>query len=172
MASFTLTVNGARQVVNVAADMPLLYVLRNELQLSSVRLGCGISQCGACSVLADGKETRSCTMPISRVGNMKIHTIEGLPGLWAAKKGLTAAQASNTLHPVQQAWIDVQVPQCGYCQSGMMITAADLLTRIATPSVAQIKDAYTNPSPHLCRCGTYPAIVEAVQRAAKAMVSA
>ena len=171
MPSFTLTVNGARKVVNVAADMPLIYVLRNELQLSGVRLGCGISQCGACAVLADGKEIRSCTTPISRVGNMKIHTIEGLPDLWAAKKGMTGA-ASDTLHPIQQAWIDVQVPQCGYCQSGMMITAADLLTRIANPSVAQIKDAYTNPSPHLCRCGTYPAIIEAVQRAAKAMVSA
>ena len=172
MASFTLTVNGARKVVNVAADMPLIYVLRNELQLAGVRLGCGISQCGACSVLADGKEIRSCSTPMSRIGNMKIHTIEGLPDLWAAKKGLTGAQAASTLHPVQQAWIDVQVPQCGYCQSGMMITAADLLTRIANPTVAQIKDAYTNPSPHLCRCGTYPAIVEAVQRAAKTMASA
>ena len=171
MASFTLTVNGARRVVNVAPDTPLLYVLRNELQLTGVRLGCGISQCGACAVLADGKEIRSCTTPISRVGNRNIHTIEGLPGLWAAKKGLSPAQAAETLHPIQQAWIDGQVPQCGYCQSGMMITAADLLTRIASPTVAQIKDAYTNPSPHLCRCGTYSAIIEAVQRAARSMSS-
>ena len=91
--------------------------------------------------------------------------------LWAAKKGLTGPDAARTLHPIQQAWIDVQVPQCGYCQSGMMITAADLLARIPNPTVAQIKEAYSNtpPSPHLCRCGTYPAILDAVQRAAKAM---
>jgi aerobic-type carbon monoxide dehydrogenase small subunit (CoxS/CutS family) len=171
MPDFTLTVNGAPRVVNVAADTPLLYVLRNELELSGPRLGCGMSQCGACAVLADGKEIRSCTTPIARVGDRKIHTIEGLPGLWAAKKALTGASAINTLHPIQQAWIDVQVPQCGYCQSGMMITAADLLARIHNPTVAQIKDAYTNqsPSPHLCRCGTYPAIIEAVRQAAKAM---
>jgi isoquinoline 1-oxidoreductase alpha subunit len=171
MASFTLTVNGARKVVNVAPDTPLLYVLRNDLQLSGPRLGCGMSQCGACAVLADGREIRSCTTPVSRVGDKKIHTIEGLPGLWAAKKGLAGAAATNALHPVQQAWIDVQVPQCGYCQSGMMITAVDLLARVSQPTVAQIKDAYTNapPSPHLCRCGTYPAIIEAVQLAAKAM---
>src|SRR5687768_11593752 len=111
MPSFTLTVNGVRKVVDVAPDTPLIYVLRNELQLSSPRLGCGMSQCGSCAVLADGKEIRSCTTPVSRVGDKKIHTIEGLPGIWAAKKGLTGAKAANTLHPVQQAWIDVQVPQ-------------------------------------------------------------
>lgn len=170
MPNFNLTVNGVKKTVNVAADTPLLYVLRNNLELSGVRLGCGVSQCGACSVLADGKEIRSCVTPISRVGDKKIHTIEGLPGLWAAKKGLPADKAASTLHPVQQAWIDVQVPQCGYCQSGMMITAADLLTRVPEPTVAQIKDAYTSgPSPHLCRCGTYSAIIDAVQIAARAM---
>jgi isoquinoline 1-oxidoreductase alpha subunit len=128
-----------------------------------------MSQCGACAVLADGREIRSCTTPVSRIGDRKIHTIEGLPGLWAATKG--RARTVGPLHPVQQAWIDVQVPQCGYCQSGMMITAVDLLARIPKPTIAQIKDAYTNqsPSPHLCRCGTYSAIIEAVQRAATAM---
>ena len=171
MASFTLTVNGVRKTVDVAPDTPLIYVLRNDLDLSGPRLGCGMSQCGSCAVLADGKEIRSCTTPVSRVGDKKIHTIEGLPGVWAAKKGFSGAQAEKTLHPIQQAWIDVQVPQCGYCQSGMMITAADLLARIPNPTVAQIRDAYTTqgPSPHLCRCGTYPAIIDAVQRAAKAM---
>src|SRR5262245_16953709 len=157
MANFTLTVNGRQHTVNVAADTPLIYVLTNELNLSSVRLGCGMSQCGACSVLADGKEIRSCTTPISQVGRKKINTIEGLPAVWAAKKALTVEQAAKTLHPIQQAWIDVQVPQCGFCQSGMMIVAAELLDRIPNPTVAQIKDAFSNtpPSPHLCRCGTY-----------------
>src|SRR6266576_1969867 len=105
MASFTLTVNGAQRTVNVAADTPLIYVLRNDLQLTGTRLGCGMSQCGACAVLADGREIRSCTTPVSRVGDKKIHTIEGLPGLWAAKKGISGTKAANTLHPVQQAWI-------------------------------------------------------------------
>ena len=104
MASFTLTVNGARKVVNAAPDTPLIYVLRNDLELSGPRLGCGMSQCGSCAVLADGKEIRSCTTPISRIGDRKIHTIEGLPGLWAAKKGLTddkaaAVAASLRAHP-------------------------------------------------------------------------
>ena len=107
---------------------------------------------------------------VSAVAGKRIHTIEGLPGVWAAKKGLTGAQAS-LLHPIQQAWIEKQVPQCGYCQSGMMIAAVDLLERIPSPSVAQIKDAFTNtpPSPYLCRCGTYVAIVDAVQHAARTM---
>ena len=166
MASYTLSVNGATHTVNAAADTPLIYVLRNDLRLTGVRLGCGMSQCGACAVLADGKEIRSCTAVVSAVAGKRIHTIEGLPALWAAKKGAQAA-----LHPVQQAWIDEQVPQCGYCQSGMMITAVDLLDRIPNPTVAQIKNAFTSspPSPHLCRCGTYSGIVAAVQRAAKAM---
>jgi isoquinoline 1-oxidoreductase alpha subunit len=105
------------------------------------------------------------------VGSRKIHTIEGLPGLWAARKKLSTEQAAKTLHPVQQAWIDVQVPQCGYCQSGMMITAVELLERNPRPTVAQIREAFstTPPSPHLCRCGTYAAIIEAVQRASQMM---
>jgi isoquinoline 1-oxidoreductase alpha subunit len=102
---------------------------------------------------------------------MKIYAIEGLPEIWAAEKGLHPADAPNALHPVQQAWIDEQVPQCGYCQSGMMIVAVELLAKNPNPTVAQIKDAFTNkpPSPHLCRCGTYTAIIDAVQRAAKTM---
>ena len=171
MAQFTLTVNGAPRVVEAAADTPLLYVLRNNLELSGPRLGCGMAQCGSCAVLADGKEIRSCVTPVSTAVGKRIHTIEGLPSLWAGKRGLSETEAEKTLHPVQQAWIDLQVPQCGYCQSGMMITAADLLDRNPNPTVAEIKDAFTNapPSPHLCRCGTYLSIIEAVQRAAQAM---
>ena len=169
MASeLTLSVNGAKHVASAALDTPLLYVLRNDLKLSGPRLGCGLAQCGACAVLVDGKEVRSCITPASSVVGKRVTTIEGLPGVWAAQKGLSAPQS---LHPVQQAWIDEQVPQCGFCQSGMMIAAVDLLARNPNPTVAQIKEAFTNtpPSPHLCRCGTYVAIIDAVQRAAKAM---
>jgi isoquinoline 1-oxidoreductase alpha subunit len=171
MASFTLTVNGARHTVDVAPDTPLIYVLRNELRLTGPRLGCGMAQCGSCAVLADGREIRTCTTPVSQVGSRRIVTAEGLPARWAETRRLTPAQAAGALHPIQQAWIDVQVPQCGFCQSGMMITAAELLERTPTPTLAQIRDAFANapPSPHLCRCGTYNAIIEAVQRAAKAM---
>jgi isoquinoline 1-oxidoreductase subunit alpha len=146
-------------------------VLRNDLKLTGPRLGCGMAQCGACSVLLDGEEVRACVTPVSYAVGKRLTTIEGLPAVWAAAKGLSAADASTTLHPVQQAWIDEQVPQCGYCQSGMMIAAVELLAKIPNPTVAQIKDAFTNkpPSPHLCRCGTYAAIIDAVQRAAKAM---
>ena len=172
MASeLTLSVNGANQVVSATPDTPLLFVLRNDLKLTGPRLGCGMAQCGACSVLLDGEEVRACITPISYAVGKRVTTIEGLPAVWAAAKGLSAADASTTLHPVQQAWIDEQVPQCGYCQSGMMIAAVELLAKIPNPTVAQIKDAFTNkpPSPHLCRCGTYAAIIDAVQRAAKAM---
>jgi isoquinoline 1-oxidoreductase subunit alpha len=167
----TLSVNGAQHVVSAAPDTPLLFVLRNELKLSGPRFGCGIAQCGACSVLVDGEEVRSCIAPASSVVGKQVVTIEGLSGIWAEKKGLGPAEAVRRLHPVQQAWIDEQVPQCGYCQSGMMIVAVELLSRNPNPTVAQIKDAFTNkpPSPHLCRCGTYSAIIDAVQRAAEAM---
>jgi isoquinoline 1-oxidoreductase alpha subunit len=174
MASeLTLTVNGANHVVSAAPETPLLYVLRNDLKLTGPRLGCGIAQCGACAVLVDGKEVRACIAPVSSAVGKRVTTIEGLPAVWAAEKGLSAADAANTLHPVQQAWIDEQVPQCGYCQSGMMIAAVQLLAKNSNPTVAQIKDAFTNtpPSPHLCRCGTYAAIIDAVQRAAKAMTA-
>lgn len=169
----TLTVNGTKHVVSASPQTPLLYVLRNELKLTGPRYGCGLAQCGACAVLVDGKEVRSCVAPVSSAVGKRVTTIEGLPEVWAAQKGLSAADAALTLHPVQQAWIDEQVPQCGYCQSGMMIAAVELLAKNPNPTVAQIKDAFTNtpPSPHLCRCGTYAAIIDAVQRAAKAMTA-
>ena len=172
MASdLTLSVNGAKRVVSAAPETPLIFVLRNELKLSGPRLGCGMAQCGACSVLLDGEEIRTCVTPVSYAVGKQLTTIEGLPAIWAAKNSLSADEAAKTLHPVQQAWIEEQVPQCGYCQSGMMIAAVQLLAKNPDPTVAQIKDAFTNtpPSPHLCRCGTYAAIIDAVQRAAKAM---
>lgn len=166
-----LNVNGVTQAVAAEPQTPLLYVLRNDFKLSGVRLGCGMAQCGACAVLVDGKEVRSCVAPVSSVVGKRVTTIEGLPAVWAAEKGLSMKDSAKTLHPVQQAWIDEQVPQCGYCQSGMMIAAVVLLAKNPNPTVAQIKDAFTNapPSPHLCRCGTYSAIIDAVQRAGKAM---
>jgi aerobic-type carbon monoxide dehydrogenase small subunit (CoxS/CutS family) len=166
-----LNVNGSSHKILSQPETPLLYVLRNELKLTGPRLGCGMAQCGSCSVLLDGEEIRSCITPASFAAGKRVITIEGLPDIWAEQKGLTAAQAANTLHPVQQAWIDEQVPQCGYCQSGMMIVAVQLLAKNPNPSIAQIKDAFTNtpPSPHLCRCGTYIAIIDAVQHAAKMM---
>ena len=170
-SQFTFTANGEQHVVSAAAETPLLYVLRNDLKLRGPHFGCGLAQCGACAVLVDGKEVRSCVTPVSSVAGKPVITIEGLAAAWAAQKGLSAA--SGTLHPVQQAWIDEQVPQCGYCQSGMMIAAVQLLAKNPNPTVAEIKDFFTNtpPSPHLCRCGTYAAIIAAVQRAAKAMAA-
>jgi isoquinoline 1-oxidoreductase alpha subunit len=163
----SFTVNGTGREVDVPADTPLLYVLRNDLQVGSPQFGCGLSQCGACSVLVDGKEVRSCVLAVRSVAGKEVTTIEGLPARWAGQKGLPAAAAAKTLHPVQQAWIDEQVPMCGFCQSGMMIKATELLENTPSPTVAQIKTAFmSGPSPHLCRCGTYAAIVEAVQHAA------
>ena len=154
-----LHVNGTEREVTARPDTPLLYVLRNQLGLRGVRYGCGLAQCGACAVLAEGKEIRSCVTPVSGMEGRKIVTVEGLGG------------ADGTPHPVQQAWIDEQVPQCGYCQSGMMIAAVELLNENPDPTVAQIRDAYTNkaPSPHLCRCGTYAAIIDAVRLAGRRM---
>jgi isoquinoline 1-oxidoreductase subunit alpha len=167
----SVTVNGAPRTVSAAPETALLYVLRNELHLTGPRFGCGLAQCGACAVLVDGKEMRSCITPVAAVNGKQVTTIEGLPALWAAARG--SAVKPGTLHPVQQAWIDEQVPQCGYCQSGMMIAAVNLLNTHPDPTVEQIKDSFTNtpPSPHLCRCGTYVAIIDAVQRAAKAMTT-
>jgi isoquinoline 1-oxidoreductase alpha subunit len=166
----SIRVNGATHQVQSAADTPLLYVLRDELGLKGPKFGCGLGQCGACAVLVDGKEVRSCVTTWTAVAG-DITTLEGLPERWAQHKGLATDQAAKTLHPVQQAWIDQQVPQCGYCQSGMMMVAVQLLERVPNPTEAQIRDAYTNtpPSPHLCRCGTYMSIIAAVQRAAKEM---
>jgi isoquinoline 1-oxidoreductase subunit alpha len=166
-----LTVNGTLHTVSATPETALLYVLRNEMHLTGPRFGCGLAQCGACAVLVDGKEMRSCITPVAAVTGKQVTTIEGLPGLWAAAQQNSVKP--GTLHPVQQAWIDEQVPQCGYCQSGMMIAAVNLLRSNPDPTVEQIKDSFTNtpPSPHLCRCGTYAAIIDAVQRAAKAMTA-
>ena len=156
MSRVTLKVNGRTQTVDVEPSTPLLYVLRNDLGLQGPRFGCGLGQCGACAVIINGAAVRSCVTPVSTV-RAEITTLEGL-----APKG--------TLHPIQQAWIDEQVPQCGFCQNGMMITATELLETTPSPTLAQIKAAFTGgSSPHLCRCGTYAAILDGVQRAATLM---
>jgi isoquinoline 1-oxidoreductase alpha subunit len=167
----TIVVNGARREIQSPGDTPLLYVLRNDLELSGPQFGCGLSQCGACSVLLDGKEIRSCTTPLSLAAGKDVTTLEGLPARWAQQKGMSPADARNTLHPVQEAWIEEQTPLCGFCQNGMMIKATELLERVSAPTVAEIKEAFTTsgPSAHLCRCGSYTAIIDAVQRAATVM---
>jgi aerobic-type carbon monoxide dehydrogenase small subunit (CoxS/CutS family) len=167
----TVTVNGVRRELQSPADTPLLYVLRNELELSGPQFGCGMAQCGACSVLLEGKEIRSCITPLSAATNKEVTTLEGLPARWAQQKGLSKTDAEKTRHPVQQAWIEEQTPLCGFCQNGMIIKATELLERNARPTVAEIKEAFTTsgPSPHLCRCGSYTAIIDAVQHASKMM---
>jgi len=164
----TLVVNGERREVQAPADTPLLYVLRNDLELSSPQFGCGLAQCGACSILLDGKEVRSCITTVAAAGSKEITTLEGLPARWKKQNG---AATANGLHPVQEAWIEEQTPLCGFCQNGMMIKATELLEATPSPSTAQIKAAFTTsgPSAHLCRCGSYAAIVQAVQRAGAAM---
>ena len=162
--SIKIKVNGLTHGVSASLDTPLLYVLHNELHLHGPRFGCGLAQCGACSVLLDGKEIRSCVTPVAAVSGKSITTLEGLPALYAAQRGTTAA--APALHPLQQAWIDVQVPHCGYCQNGMMIQAADLLATTKNPSEDQIRTAMNG---HLCRCGTYPRILTAFQKAAAVM---
>jgi len=163
-STLKLKVNGLVHGVTASLDTPLLYVLHNELHLHGPRFGCGLAQCGACSVLLDGKEIRSCVTPVAAVSGREITTLEGLPALWAKERG--TASAVPALHPLQQAWIDEQVPQCGYCQNGMLIQAADLLSANRNPSELEIKQALNG---HLCRCGTYTAIIQAVKRAAAAM---
>jgi aerobic-type carbon monoxide dehydrogenase small subunit (CoxS/CutS family) len=167
----SMVVNGVRREVQSPADTPLLYVLRNELELSGPQFGCGLAQCGACSVLLEGKEIRSCITPLSSASGKEVTTLEGLGARWAQQKDLSKTEAEKTLHPVQQAWIDEQVPLCGFCQNGMMIKATELLEQNVTPTVAEIKEAFTTsgPSPHLCRCGSYTAIIEAVERASSVM---
>ena len=159
-----IKVNGLMHGVTASLDTPLLYVLHNELHLHGPRFGCGLAQCGACSVLLDGKEIRSCVTPVAAVSGKAITTLEGLPALYAKERGTTAA--APALHPLQQAWIDVQVPHCGYCQNGMMIQAADLLATTKNPTEDQIRTAMNG---HLCRCGTYPRILTAIQKAAAVM---
>ena len=169
----TINVNGNQREIQSPGDTPLLYVLRNELDLKSPQFGCGLAQCGICSVLLDGREIRSCITPVSTVGTKEVTTIEGLPARWAKQKNLSATEAGKTLHPVQQGWIEEQTPLCGFCQSGMMIKATELLEKTPSPTVPEIKAAFTTsgPSPHLCRCGSYTAIVEAVQFASRLMTA-
>jgi len=156
-----IRVNGLVHEVSVSSDTPLLYVLRNELHLIGPRFGCGLAQCGACSVLLNGKEIRSCVWPVAAATGKSITTLEGLPALWASKRGRVAS--ASELHPLQQAWIDVGVPQCGYCQNGMLIQAAELLSSTKNPTEDQIRVAMNG---HLCRCGTYPKILTAIKQAA------
>lgn len=157
-----ISVNGELRSTDAASDTPLLYVLRDDFELRGPKFGCGLSQCGACSVLVDGKETRSCVTPLAAVEGRKVTTLEGLAAWFAEQQRLATVPP---LHPLQQAWIDEQVPQCGYCQSGMIVMAADLLSRNPHPSDDEIKQAMDS---HLCRCATHNAIVRAVKLAATA----
>jgi isoquinoline 1-oxidoreductase alpha subunit len=161
----SIIVNGNQRQVQSAPDTPLLYVLRNELDVTSPQFGCGLAQCGACSVLLDGKEVRSCVTPLSLAADKEVTTIEGLAARWAKQKNLP--EGPPMLHPVQTAWIEEQAPLCGFCQNGMMIKAVELLEKTAKPSDTEIKAAFTTsgPSAHLCRCGSYIAILEAVRHA-------
>jgi aerobic-type carbon monoxide dehydrogenase small subunit (CoxS/CutS family) len=146
---FNLTVNGIPLEVDLDADTPLLWVLRDEAGLTGTKFGCGISLCGACTVLIDRKPTRSCTLPLSAAAGKSIMTIEGL--------------SADRSHPVQQAWIAESVPQCGYCQSGMILAAVALLESTPAPTDTEIDNAMTN----ICRCGTYGQVRKAIHRAAK-----
>jgi len=148
---FQLKVNGATRRANVEPDTPLLYILRNDLELSGPRFGCGLSQCGACTVLIDGKAVRSCVTPVVSVGAKSVTTLEGLG-------------TSDKPHPLQKAFIEEQAAQCGYCANGMIMAAKALLDRTPKPTEAQIRKAL---AANLCRCGTHNRIVRAIQRAAK-----
>ena len=145
----TLTVNGREHSVETDADVPLLWVLRDVLGLTGTKFGCGIAACGACTVHVDGAAVRSCVLPIAAVAGKHVRTIEGL--------------AADGPHPLQQAWIAEQVPQCGYCQSGMLMAAAALLAAVPQPSDADIDRAITN----ICRCGTYQRVRRAIHAAAR-----
>jgi isoquinoline 1-oxidoreductase subunit alpha len=159
---YTISVNGEEHTFEVAGDTPLLYILRDYLDLRGPKFGCGLVQCGACAVLLNGRQIRSCVYPIDKVGKDAVVTLEGLA---ATYHGTNKAKLGR-LHPLQQAWIDKQVPQCGYCQSGMIIQAADLLSKSPNPTLAEIKSQMNG---HLCRCGTYFRIIEGIQEAARVM---
>jgi aerobic-type carbon monoxide dehydrogenase small subunit (CoxS/CutS family) len=154
MSRITLKVNGTTHAVDVEPSTPLLYVLRNDLDLHGPRFGCGLGQCGACTVIIEGEAVRSCVRRVSTVEGREITTLEGLA-------------ANGTLHPLQQAWIDEQVPQCGFCQNGQILTAKVLLDRNPNPSDAEIREAMART---LCRCMTYYRVQAAIRRAAKAEV--
>jgi aerobic-type carbon monoxide dehydrogenase small subunit (CoxS/CutS family) len=145
----TLNVNGRSVEVDVDPETPLLWVLRDTIGLTGTKYGCGMALCGACTVHLDGEPVRACVLPLSAVGTQQVTTIEGL--------------SSDRSHPVQQAWMEIDVPQCGYCQSGQIMSAAALLARNAKPSDADIDAAMSG---NLCRCGTYPRIRSAIHRAA------
>jgi isoquinoline 1-oxidoreductase alpha subunit len=147
----SFNVNGKPVTVDVEPDMPLLWVLRDELGLTGTKYGCGIAQCGACTVHLDGQAMRACVMPVSAVAGKKVTTIEAL--------------SKDGNHPVQKAWVQLQVPQCGYCQSGMIMAAAALLEQNKNPSDADIEAAMTN----ICRCGTYVRVRAAIRVAAKSV---
>ena len=149
--SIALTVNGAKYTSPAAPDTPLLYVLRNDVGINSAKYGCGAGQCGACTVLVDGRRIRSCSLPVSQAASAQITTLEGLGN-------------TSQLHALQQAFIQEQAAQCGYCTSGMIMSAKALLDHIPDPSEDQIRTAMTG---NLCRCGTHTRIVRAIQRAAK-----
>ena len=156
MSEITLRVNGRTQTVDVDPATPLLYILRNDLGLQGPRFGCGLGQCGACTVIVRGAAIRSCTTPVSAVQGTEITTLEGL-----AQDG--------ALHPVQQAWIDEQVPQCGFCQNGQIMTAKALLDQNPNPTDAEIREGMNGA---LCRCMTYYRIQAAIQRAARLIQAA
>jgi isoquinoline 1-oxidoreductase alpha subunit len=144
-----LTVNGKTHDLDVEGDTPLLWVIRDDVGLTGTKFGCGVGACGACTVLLEGEPTRSCVLPLSAVAGRSITTIEGL--------------SADKSHPVQKAWIAESVPQCGYCQSGMILTAAALLKRKTNPTDMEIDSAMTN----ICRCGTYDRVRKAIHRAAR-----
>ncbi|GLU44280.1 (2Fe-2S)-binding protein [Allomuricauda sp. NBRC 101325] len=149
MAIFTLNINGKKQEVDVDPSTPMLWVLRDHLNLVGTKYGCGIAQCGACTIHMDGTATRACMLTVSSVGNSEITTIEGL--------------SEEGDHPVQQAWLEVDVPQCGYCQAGQIMTASALLAKNPNPSDEEIEMAMNG---NICRCGTYTRIKKAVKLAA------
>jgi aerobic-type carbon monoxide dehydrogenase small subunit (CoxS/CutS family) len=155
MSNITLKVNGTTHTVDVVPSTPLLYVLRNDLDLHGPRFGCGLGQCGACTVIIKGEAVRSCVRPVSSVAGAEITTLEGLA-------------VNGRLHPVQQAWIDEQVPQCGFCQNGQILTAKVLLDRKPNPSDAEIREAMSRT---LCRCMTYYRVQAAIKRAARGPTS-
>ena len=151
MARITLDVNGSTHTIDADPDMPLLYALRNDLGLNNPHFGCGLAQCGACTVHIDGQAVRSCITPVSAVGNGKVVTLAGLG-------------TPEKPHPIQAAYVEEEVPQCGYCINGWIMTAAALLNRVKKPTDAQIKEALTGLK---CRCGTHMSIMRAVKRAAE-----
>ena len=158
MALVNLQINGRAYRADVDPDTPLLWVLRDNLGLVGTKYGCGIAQCGACTVHLNGEATRSCVLPVSAIGKGKVTTIEGL----------AATTGSAHMHPVQQAWDAIDVPQCGYCQAGQIMTAAAFLKHTPKPTTAQIDEAMSG---NICRCGTYHRIREAVKVASNTPVS-